>query len=103
MKNKLYFLLLLFLLLLSGATLGFGSPPQPDTNLLKNSSFEDGLKNNIPLYWGETYYNSSIEQGGKIGDYCLRIKNTKPAASMSAHEISIKGEETRNIVVSAYV
>jgi hypothetical protein len=83
--------------------LWLGSLSDASTNLLKNGSFENGVKDKIPLYWGKEYYNCYVESGGKDGAKCLRITNDKLATSMGAQEFSLDGRKSSKVTVSAWI
>ncbi|OGC03784.1 hypothetical protein A2276_08015 [candidate division WOR-1 bacterium RIFOXYA12_FULL_43_27] len=75
-------------------------PIDASVDLLKNSGFEDGAKNNIPLHWGTEYYNCSIVPG--YSGKAIKIENKAPAMSLAAQSIKIT-PEMKKMQISAYI
>ncbi|MCX5726617.1 MAG: hypothetical protein NT030_05515 [Candidatus Saganbacteria bacterium] len=72
-------------------------------NLLKNGSFDEGLKNKIPLYWGKEFYNCYIVKDEITGGNALKIVNTKKQESMGAQEIDLDGRKIHAVTLSTLV
>lgn len=98
--------LLIIITLLIAASVGFSfsSPVKSASkNLLSNPSFEEGVKDKIPISWGDEYYNSFLETGGPHGKYYLRIINDKPRSSIGAQEFDLDGRKYFKVTVSAWI
>jgi hypothetical protein len=106
-KLKLRTILLLaigFVFLISSFTFSFAFATAPDSrNFLKNSSFEDGLQNGIPKYWGTEFYGAEIVSPGKVGDHCVKITNTGEVMSVGAQELSLSYDDAKKVTLSAYI
>ncbi len=95
------YLFLRFLILFFVFLFFFFSMPSLAQDLLKNSGFEEGLVNNIPKYWGEEYYNSSLlpDRGGNV----LKIINDSPKMSLGAQTIAIDWRKISKVTLSAWI
>ncbi|NQU17627.1 MAG: beta-galactosidase [Candidatus Saganbacteria bacterium] len=79
----------------------FSVPPAgAGTNLLRNSSFEEGLVKKIPRNWGEEYYFNEIVPGFK--GQAVKISNKKPAMSIAAQLVNLPAG-TKKVQLTAYI
>lgn len=74
-----------------------------EKNLLRNGSFEDGLKNRIPVHWGKEFYNCYVVEDDIDGKYVLKIVNRNKIESMGAQEIELDGSKIHYVTASTFV
>ncbi|MBU0687716.1 MAG: beta-galactosidase [Candidatus Margulisbacteria bacterium] len=97
-------LIILALVVAASVSFSFSAPVESaNNNLLKNGSFEEGLKEKIPVSWGTEFYNGYLMEDGKVGDVFFQIRNEKSDMSLGAQKIPLDGRDIRRINVSCWV